>query len=167
MKRRLLRSFHPLLLRISGLSHGDRSECTLNQIYGNFCWRIKTSSYVKTIKSDILCSLFPSSFLWNPPKCSKIAHSIAFFSVLCGSLDFARNIDDSCKFIDDSCFLLTKAVIVNKFLGKSLVRISPSATFAEKKKSTHENNRHIQPDERLPKPESFCKKSGGIFGSLE
>ena len=56
--------------------------------------------------------------------------------------------------------------IVNKFLGKSLVRISPSAIFAEKKKDD-ENNRHIQPDERLPKPESFCKKCGGIFGSLE
>jgi len=38
-----------------------------------------------------------------------------------------------CGNIDDLSHLLTMHEIVNKFLRKSLVRISPSATFAEKK----------------------------------
>ena len=85
------------------------------------------------------------------------------------------SIDDSCKFIDDSCtkhwrfmYLLTKAEIVNKFTEKCLGRISCSVTFVENKKTNYdENNHHIQPDDCLPEPESFCKKCGGIFGSSE
>ena len=64
-------------------------------------------------------------------------------------------------------YLLTKAEIVNKFLEKSLGRISCSVTFVENKKTNDENNHHIQPDDCLPEPESFCKKCGGIFGSFE
>ena len=85
------------------------------------------------------------------------------------------SIDDFCKFIDDSCtkhwrfmYLLTKAEIVNKFTEKCLGRISCSVTFVENKKTNYdENNHHIQPDDCLPEPESFCKKCGGIFGSFE
>ena len=65
-------------------------------------------------------------------------------------------------------YLLTKAEIVNKFMEKSLGRISCSVTFVENKKTNYdENNHHIQPDDCLPEPESFCKKCGGIFGSSE
>jgi len=111
--------------------------------------------------------LFPLLFPLNPRNHQK--------SPFYRRLGRFLSIDDSCKFIDDSCtkhwrfmYLLTKAEIVNKFMEKCLGRISCSVTFVENKKTNYdENNHHIQPDDCLPELESFCKKCGGIFGSSE